>query len=160
MNPEEMEEERRLAYVAITRAKKNLIVTHVRERMINGRTSSNALSRFIGEIPEELKDVSEDVVNTNELRQRMPRPPKVKPVNHFVEQTKKPVNTMAAIAKKVSETAPSDKLAAGDRVKHMTFGEGTVLSAKPMGSDILYEIAFDSAGTKKLMATYAKLKKI
>lgn len=160
MNPEEMEEERRLAYVAITRAKRNLIVTHVRERMINGRTSSNALSRFIGEIPEELKDVSEDVVNTNELRQRMPRPPKVKPVNHFVEQTKKPVNTMAAIAKKVSETAPSDKLAAGDRVKHMTFGEGTVLSAKPMGSDILYEIAFDSAGTKKLMATYAKLKKI
>jgi len=70
------------------------------------------------------------------------------------------VNTMANIAKKVSETAPSDKLAAGDRVKHMTFGEGTVLSAKPMGSDTLYEIAFDSAGTKKLMATYAKLKKI
>ena len=94
------------------------------------------------------------------MRQRMPRPPKVKPVNHFVEQTKKPVTTMATIAKKVSETAPTDKLAAGDRVKHMTFGEGTVLSAKPMGSDILYEIAFDSAGTKKLMATYAKLKKI
>lgn len=160
MNPEEIEEERRLAYVAITRAKKNLIVTHVRERMINGRTTSNELSRFIGEIPEELKDVSEDVMNTNELRQRMPRPPKVKPVNHFVEETKKPVTTMATIAKKVAADAPSDVLATGDRVKHMTFGEGTVLSAKKMGSDTLYEIAFDGAGTKKLMATYAKLKKI
>lgn len=160
MNPEEIEEERRLAYVAITRAKKNLIVTHVRERMINGRTTSNELSRFVGEIPEEYKDVSEDVMNTSELRQRMPRPPKVKPVNHFVEETKRPVTTMAAIAKKVAADAPSDTLTTGDRVKHMTFGEGTVLSAKKMGSDTLYEIAFDGAGTKKLMATYAKLKKL
>lgn len=160
MNPDEIEEERRLAYVAVTRAKKKLIVTHVRERMINGRTTSNELSRFMGEIPEELKDVSEDVMNTSELRQRMPRPPKVKPVNHFVEETKKPVTTMATIAKKVAADAPSDVLATGDRVKHMTFGEGTVLSARKMGADTLYEIAFDGAGTKKLMATYAKLKKI
>ncbi len=161
MNPTEIEEERRLAYVAITRAKKNLIVTHVRERMINGRTSNNNISRFIGEIPEEYKDVSEDVVNTNELRQRMPRPPKVKPVNHFVEETKKPVTTMASIAKKIESTNPTtESFGTGDRVKHMTFGEGTVLSAKPMGKDTLYEIAFDGVGTKKLMATYAKLKKI
>ena len=48
----------------------------------------------------------------------------------------------------------------GNRVRHMTFGEGTVLSVKPMGADTLYEIAFDNAGTKKLMATFAKLKKI
>ena len=47
-----------------------------------------------------------------------------------------------------------------NRVKHLTFGEGTVLSAKPMGADMLYEIAFDNAGTKKLMGTFAKLKKI
>ena len=67
---------------------------------------------------------------------------------------------MATIAKKVSASAPSDVLAAGDRVKHLTFGEGTVLAAKPMGGDTLYEIAFDGVGTKKLMATYAKLKKI
>ena len=67
---------------------------------------------------------------------------------------------MATMAKKASETVSADTFASGDRVKHMTFGEGTVLAAKPMGSDILYEIAFDGAGTKKLMATYAKLKKI
>ena len=53
----------------------------------------------------------------------------------------------------------SAQFAAGDRVKHMTFGTGEILSVKPMGADVLYEIAFDKVGTKKLMATYAKLKK-
>jgi len=158
MNPEEIEEERRLAYVAITRAKRNLIVTHVRERMMNGRTSSNPISRFMAEIPDELKETVDTAASAEEMRQRMPRPAKVKPVNHFVEETKRPVTMMGSMAKK--NTAPADTFAAGDRIRHMTFGEGTVLSVKPMGADILYEIAFDSAGTKKLMATYAKLKKI
>jgi len=155
MNPEDMEEERRLAYVAITRAKRELVVTHVKERMMNGRTSTNSLSRFIGEIPKEYTDVVDEAMQSVELRQRMPRPAKVKPVNHFLEETKRPIPT---IAKKTA--APVGSFNTGDKVKHMTFGEGTILSVKPMGADILYEIAFDNAGTKKLMATYAKLTKI
>ncbi|MBE6570427.1 MAG: ATP-dependent DNA helicase PcrA [Ruminococcaceae bacterium] len=156
MNPEELEEERRLAYVAITRAKRALIVTHVKERMMNGRTSANPLSRFIGEIPKEYTDIHDDAMRSDEVRQRMPRPPKMKPVNHFVEETKRPIPTMKPKPAAVSAGAFS----MGDRVKHATFGEGTILSVKPMGADILYEIAFETAGTKKLMATYAKLIKI
>ncbi len=156
MNPDEIEEERRLAYVAITRAKKQLIVTHVRERMMNGRTSANPLSRFIAEIPEECMDIVDEPIQSGELRQRMPRLPKMKPVNHFVEETKKPVSAL----EKKAPAKPGASFATGDRVRHQTFGEGTVLSVKPMGADVLYEIAFESAGTKKLMATYARLTRV
>ncbi len=156
MNPDEIEEERRLAYVAITRAKKQLIVTHVRERMMNGRTSANPLSRFIAEIPEECMDIVDEPIQSGELRQRMPRLPKMKPVNHFVKKKKKPVSALGKKAPAKSGTS----FATGDRVRHQTFGEGTVLSVKPMGADVLYEIAFESAGTKKLMATYARLTRV
>ena len=66
------------------------------------------------------------------------------------------------MGKPLFEKAPrpaADRFAPGDRVRHMTFGNGEVLSVKPMGADVLYEIMFDKVGTKKLMATYAKLKK-
>ena len=59
-----------------------------------------------------------------------------------------------------SPTASVERFEAGDRVKHMLFGEGTILTVTKMGADLLYEIAFDTKGTKKLMATYAKLKKM
>lgn len=156
MNPDDIEEERRLAYVAITRAKRELIVTHVRERMMNGRTSANALSRFIAEIPGECLDVVEEPVQSSELRQRMPRLPKMKPINHFVEETKRPVSAL----EKKAPVKPAAAFSAGERVRHQTFGEGMILSARPMGADILYEIAFESAGTKKLMATYARLTRV
>jgi len=155
LNPEEIEEERRLAYVAITRAQKRLIITYVRERMVNGRTSANPVSRFVEEIPEELKHVVTSPLASEENRQRMMRLPKAKPVNYFVEETKRPVSSMSK-----KSSSPTEAYAAGERVYHMTFGEGTILSSRAMGGDILYEIAFDTAGTKKLMATYAKLKKI
>ncbi|MBR6681709.1 MAG: ATP-dependent DNA helicase PcrA, partial [Clostridia bacterium] len=71
------------------------------------------------------------------------------------ELTQKPRET-----EQTAQKATVVQLSVGDRVKHITFGEGTLLSAKPMGADTLYEIAFDKVGTKKLMATYAKLKKI
>lgn len=151
-NPEEIEEERRLAYVAITRAKQKLVITHVRDRMINGRSSANQLSRFAAEIPEHLvekEDAAGEAVNVVRIR-----PQKVKPVNHFLEETAKPT---PAIAKKPA--APTSKFDVGDMVRHVSFGVGTVLSVRPMGADTLYEIAFESVGTKKLMATYAKLTK-
>ncbi len=151
-NQSEIEEERRLAYVAITRAKKKLVITHVKDRMINGRSSCNQLSRFAAEIPEHLAD-KEDAAgdSTNLMRTR---PQKVKPVNHFLKETAKPTPAMTK-----KPAAPSSKFEVGDRVRHVSFGVGTVLSVRPMGADTLYEIAFDTVGTKKLMATYAKLTK-
>lgn len=159
LNPDEMEEERRLAYVAYTRAKKELYLIHVRDRMLNGRTGSNDISRFAEEIPEELCYKDEEAPGDSELRAIRQRPVKQKPVNHFVEETSKPSPALAASAQKNNE-GEREKFAAGDTVKHMTFGVGLIISAKDMGSDTLYEIAFEKVGTKKLMATYAKLKRV
>lgn len=156
MNPEEIEEERRLAYVAITRAKKQLIITHVRDRMLNGRTSSNQLSRFAEEIPSELTERDDETPADNELRQLRQRPQKQKPVNYFVNETSKRSPALTNLKPQKSETAV---FAVGDQVRHVTFGIGMILSSKPMGGDTLYEIAFEKVGTKKLMATYARLTK-
>ncbi|MGN1095270.1 MAG: ATP-dependent helicase, partial [Eubacteriales bacterium] len=152
MSAEELEEERRLMYVAITRAKDRLFMLHTRERLFYGRTMYNPKSRFIDEIDAEYKN--EEV-------------PKEKPKfrTEFGEKTRKirisdELFSRSAISGNVGKTKSSGQtFSAGERVKHITFGEGTVLSAKAMGADILYEIAFDRVGTKKLMATYAKLTK-
>ncbi len=149
MDPEELEEERRLAYVGITRAKERLYLVHVRERMIFGKTQYNPRSRFVDEIPEELVDLCH-LINTAPEQN---------------ENRKKPVISAefyrkADIASNVGRTAMSETLSVGDRVSHYNFGEGEIISATPMGADTMYEIIFDTVGTKKLMATYAKLKKI
>jgi len=149
MDPEELEEERRLAYVAITRAKERLYCVHVRERMIFGKTQFNPRSRFIDEIPEELVDLGYIA----------------KPAPTETPKSKKPVISKeffkrADIASDVGKSSASEHLSIGDRVKHHTFGEGEIIDVKPMGADVMYEIIFDSVGTKKLMATFAKLKKI
>ncbi len=155
---EEIEEERRLAYVAITRAKKQLYITHVRDRMLSGRTSSNKLSRFAEEIPAELVDREDEAPGDAELRQLRQRPVKQKPVNHFLNETSKPSPALTALKPQAVKNQAT--FVSGDTVKHITFGIGTVLSVKPMGGDTLYEIAFEKAGTKKLMATYARLVKV
>jgi|LSQX01.1.fsa_nt_gb DNA helicase-2/ATP-dependent DNA helicase PcrA len=148
MYPEELEEERRLAYVAITRAKERLFMIHARERMLFGRSQYNPVSRFVGEMPD-------DVVESE-----AEKPPRVsaaaaarrKKMSHEMTATPELVKT------RQEGNADFDSFSVGDRVKHPTFGLGTVLSAREMGRDALYEIAFDDAGTKKLMATYARLK--
>lgn len=140
--PSEIEEERRLAYVAITRAKEALIITHAKERMLYNMTQRNLLSRFVKEIDEQYLDVQ-----------------KIKSVfsGSFVE--KKSSNTQGLFAKS-TEKKELIVYSIGDRVKHFTFGEGTMLNVIPMGNDYMYEIAFDLVGTKKVMATYvAKLMK-
>ena len=152
LQAEELEEERRLAYVAITRAKDRLFMCHARERLFYGRTMYNPPSRFIEEISAEYKN------------EETPKE-KAKPKTEFGEKTRKvrisdELFSRSAVAANVGKARSSgETFRAGDRVRHMAFGEGTVLSAKAMGADILYEIAFDSVGTKKLMATYAKLSK-
>jgi DNA helicase-2/ATP-dependent DNA helicase PcrA len=133
--PEEIEEERRLAYVAITRAKELLSITCAERRMIFGQTRYGRPSRFAGEIPKELTEQSGIPARRAAQAQAQSR--------------------QAPIA-----TAISLKVNAGDRIRHRVFGRGTVLSAKPMGGDILLEIAFDTAGVKKIMANFAGLEKI
>lgn len=148
---EELEEERRLAYVAITRAKEMLFCVHARERMLFGQTQYNKVSRFIEEIPD-------DYVKKEGNEQRRSA---YSQANTYSRQTSfdfsKEFSRKTEINKKTQQTAVFE---IGNRVKHITFGEGTVLSARQMGADILYEVAFDNAGTKKLMGTFAKLKKI
>lgn len=153
MVPEELEEERRLAYVAITRAKDRLYMIHTRERLFYGRTMYNPQSRFISEIAAEYKDEEAPKPKEKPKTENPDKPRKVRISNELFARS--------AISANVGKARPSgETFAAGDRVKHLTFGAGTVLSAKAMGADILYEIAFDTVGTKKLMATYAKLTKI
>ena len=152
MDPEELEEERRLAYVAITRAKEKLYQIHVRERLLYGRTQYNQVSRFIGEIPEEFLEVDE---------------PKKVVVEKDKDGKKKNKNVISKefykksdLSNNIGKTIGFEKFNEGDQVLHITFGVGEILSVSEMGSDILYEIAFEDIGTKRLMATYAKLKKI
>ncbi len=160
MNPEELEEERRLAYVAITRAKTRLYALHARERLIYGKTNFNQKSRFLEEIPEEFATVempksirqqAAEAAAANGTPTQGERKKKITMSKEFFRESD--------LSSGVGRTQSYDRFSAGDRVSHFTFGKGVILSVREMGADILYEIAFDTVGTKKLMATYAKLRK-
>ena len=143
----EMEEERRLAYVGMTRAKRNLYLTAAASRMIFGQTNHNRISRFIEEIPDEYKEFFDE---TERRRQNVSY--------HFEEAPSGRIRTektFSAAPKKAQGTV----FGVGDRVRHKVFGGGTVLAASPMAGDTMLEIAFDTKGTKKLMANFAKLTK-
>ena len=155
--PEELEEERRLAYVAITRAKDELYILRTRSRMLYGRTSINPMSRFAEEIPTALIKEDAPYVNRYESKPRV--------YFHADDGYTSTKGATAAdsgftIMKKPQPQMGGALLCEGDRVRHFTFGDGEVMSVRPMGSDVLYEVAFDRVGTKKLMGNYAKLKKI
>ena len=147
--PEEMEEERRLAYVAITRAKRELYCTYARERLIYGKTQFNRISRFLEEIPE--KDC---------VHEHLPAQRRSAAIFAPAIQTQTPVSFREKVVSSVpKKSGDFIRFSAGDEVVHAAFGHGTVLSVREMGADLLYEIAFDNTGTKKMMATYAKLKR-
>jgi len=147
--PDEVEEERRLAYVAITRAKDKLYCIHTRERLMFGRTQFNPLSRFVSEIPVSCAEVEESTV---------PVERRTAPTQRKRQSISKEFFTQPAVKNSVGSST-YEHFKVGDRVTHLAFGNGTVLSARAMGTDVLYEIAFDDVGTKKLMATFAKLKR-
>ena len=163
---EDMEEERRLCYVAITRAKEQVIILHTRSRIWYGQTVANPLSRFVGEIPDELT-VHEDLtmeamsISTGSGNQ----PAQSRPTYERPRRQKAPVHTDRITVGQPTPAATAaareslNTLSPGDRVTHASFGEGEIISIKPMGADKLIEVVFDSVGTKKLMGTYAKLKK-
>ncbi|MBQ2767534.1 MAG: UvrD-helicase domain-containing protein [Clostridia bacterium] len=144
MEPEELEEERRLAYVAITRAREKLYILHTRERLLFGSTRYNPISRFVSEIPEAIIDSETFAPKGTVLRREQPafRPSDALTIGSAARR--KPQQTKTFLP--------------GDTVMHLTFGRGVILSATPMGSDTLYEVMFDTVGTKRLMATYARLK--
>lgn len=186
---EDIEEERRLAYVALTRAKQQIYILHTKSRLLYGQTQYNPISRFVTEIPEEYINREEEnadvffaqnVYSKNKSyvfdtpsafdsrreqktygngqstspQYRTPqRSNTTRSTSSFGTQT----NTQPIFNNTKKETAV---FVPGDRVRHMTFGDGEVLSARSMGADTLYEVMFDKVGTKKLMATYAKLRKI
>ena len=148
---ENLEEERRLAYVAITRAKDRIYISHVRERLLYGRTSHNQISRFVAEIPEELTD-SEQLIHKSESDDFMRRERRARRRTIISDELKqKGANNF--------RDSGGSRFAPGDCVEHSSFGCGQVISATPIASDMLYEIIFDDAGTKKLMDAYAHLKK-
>ncbi len=157
---DELQEERRLMYVGITRAKKRLYITYTVHRTLYGNTKYNKPSKFLEEIPKELieylyaKDTKERTMFAGpSLYTTISRPSKVT----FSQMASKPTPQIRKPAEQ--KTKASFEFEVGDRVMHKTFGVGTLISKKPMGNDMLLEVAFDTAGTKKIMANFAKLTK-
>ncbi len=146
MSEEDMQEERRLAYVGITRAKKNLYLLNSESRMLFGHTTRNKPSRFLRELPEQLVEKKRREIQRNP-NINIPAPKAVRRAD--IAQSK--VITTGTVKK------PSATYTVGMRVSHKAFGEGTVLNVKSMASDNLLEIAFDKVGTKKLMSSFARL---
>ncbi len=155
---DEMEEERRLCYVAITRAKQSLTITHARQRMLYGRTNASLPSRFLRELPQDEIVKKGGYVYPQYSQTARPEAeysyrPAVNP---------KPVRPGVLSSIPSSATSAVPELKKGDMVSHAAFGKGMVLSVMKMGGDALLEIIFDEIGTKKLMAktAFAHMKKL
>lgn len=152
---DDIEEERRLCYVAITRAKEQLYITKTISRTIHGKTMPTTASRFFKEIPVEY------------LEDKTTLQPKVAKVMQDLgvrnaSATKKEVYMTKGFGSSVKSSGSTDysKFKAGDTVEHRTFGRGEILKATPCGNDCILEIQFESIGFKRLMAAFAKVKKI
>lgn len=152
---DDIEEERRLCYVAITRAKEQLYITKTISRTIHGKTMPTTASRFFKEIPVEY------------LEDKTTLQPKVAKVMQDLgvrnaSAPKKEVYMTKGFGSSVKSSGSTDysKFKAGDAVEHRTFGRGEILKATPCGNDCILEIQFESIGFKRLMAAFAKVKKI
>ncbi len=145
---EEMEEERRLCYVAITRAKETLTISYARQRMLYGRTNAAMASRFLRELP------ADEIVKRGGYTS-----PAFSQSSAYASRTTAyapPKRTsFSSVPSRPVSSAPALDLNKGDMVEHTAFGKGMVLSVMKMGGDALLEIAFDQIGTKKLMAKTA-----
>ena len=167
---EELEEERRLCYVAMTRAKEKLTLTNARQRMLYGRTNSNRASRFLDEIPEENMrweskpeprfggmehdstfggDRYED--GWGSAPARTGGSWSSGGVHSYRAPAQAPQRPLQSLRKNAAPAAALLQLQQGDMVEHTAFGKGMVLSVRPMGGDALVEVAFDNVGKKKLM---------
>lgn len=155
--PDELEEERRLCYVAMTRAKENLHLSCAQRRMLFGKTSSNMPSRFMREIPEEYTEVRGlDVLSPNQTTWDDPWQSPLQDVSSqraagTIGQSKMQKKPTSYQKTAKQERKPLPDFAKGDMVRHSAFGNGMLLSIQPMGGDALLEVAFDNVGTKRLM---------
>ena len=148
---EEMEEERRLCYVAITRAKQNLTISYARQRMLYGRTNAALSSRFLKEIPEEyLVRKGGYQEHTGVFRHGVDSV-----AAHRLPPVRQTLNQQIHTSELTKKATIYLELNKGDMVQHAAFGRGMVLTVMKMGGDALLEIAFDQIGTKKLMAKTA-----
>ncbi|MCL1904028.1 MAG: UvrD-helicase domain-containing protein [Oscillospiraceae bacterium] len=170
--PEDIEEERRLMYVAITRAKRALHIMTAKQRLLYGMTQRNPVSRFVREIPEEF-------IHINEKRKKGATIPQKKLNKAKQEQSPKdglcssegriltsgsfPFTDKARQKSRIKPQSPPScavKYKNGERIKHKIFGDGTIIDVQEMGNDSLLEISFDGVGTKKIMANFVKIEKI
>ena len=186
MEPQELEEERRLCYVGITRAKENLFLTCSKQRTIFGSTSYNPVSRFLQEIPQDLLEGYEEAFGTTSNKEEMFKDSPYswtygsKNIKSYKINEKEPSMVSSAksnntnfafrtaesflnnLGKKTSTSNNVDlsKYEAGVRVFHKKFGEGTINIVEPEGEDLKVDINFDKAGHKRLMARFANLEVI
>ena len=154
-DPSDLEEERRLCYVGITRAMKELTLTCAQQRMIRGETQFNRVSRFVREIPRELVDLGHTV------QEKKPRLEDIAPKNNSYMQMKMAFHAKPFQPKefKVTKAEPLD-YEVGDTVRHVKFGVGIVKNITEGGRDYEVTVDFDRFGVKKMFAGFAKLKKI
>jgi DNA helicase-2/ATP-dependent DNA helicase PcrA len=156
----QLEEERRLAYVGITRAMKELTITCAKQRMIRGETQYNKVSRFVKEIPLELLEGKAPVVSRKESDSSIENTWNVKPKRMTMRQQPSGQSMQARAFASVhtkEEKLPYD---IADRVLHTRFGEGTVVAIVEGGRDYEVTVQFDTVGIKKMFASFAKLKKL
>ena len=151
-DPTEIEEERRLCYVGITRAMKDLTLTCAQQRMIRGETQYNKVSRFIKEIPRELVELGREFQEKKVMD--IPMPTSFRQMKQAFKQP--------AFVPKQFEVKKSDGLdySVGDTVKHVKFGTGVVTAIVEGGRDYEVTVNFDKVGVKKMFASFAKLKKV
>lgn len=157
-DPENLEEERRLCYVGITRAEKKLTVSCARQRMLRGEIRYNAMSRFLNEIPAELL----------ETEKKMFEKEREAPAQNAKQQARKafrqqPFQSGSAVKKAKQFTVAKEKgldYTVGDRVNHIKFGDGLVKDITEGGRDYEVTVEFDTAGVRKMFASFAKLRKL
>ena len=154
-NPDELNEERRLAYVGITRAKERLYITKTRNRMLFGSTTHNAKSRFLSEIPSALTEKTGDSFDSFASFSHTSKSDSR--VGFTGSQSFNPKQTPAFTKPTPANTTT---YAVGDNVLHKVFGKGMIVKVQRMGSDTMLEIVFDKVGTKTLMANFCKMEKI
>ncbi|MBE7053888.1 MAG: ATP-dependent DNA helicase PcrA [Ruminococcaceae bacterium] len=160
---DKLEEERRLCYVGITRAKEKLYITYALQRIMYGKTESKVVSEFVGEIPEVLLNRIDTIVRKYNvsgtsnasysygINSYINENPSLLDVNAFIDKNTYRASQMPKV---------TDVYSKGERVSHRKFGEGMIIGVSDKGDDVELEISFDKVGTRTLMASFAKLKKI
>ncbi len=158
-----MEEERRLCYVGITRARQRLYFTYAKQRTLYGKTEARLPSPFISEVPEKYLDIEVKRQSGFNAVYSVSHAPKTNKLPSFsFASSKSSVSSIPGVSRGASmqDSASFSDIKKGDRVNHKKFGTGLVVAVTDLGGDLQYEISFDNVGTRQLMASFAKLTKL